>query len=179
MKKFLFTFALVLSTVLTSNAQSVLADWEGVYEGQMVIGNVSRPNDSVKVTFEFLPLEGDSTWTYKMTYLSDKYGTIVKDYQVKRVGDGKVNFLLDEKDGIMIEMSLMNDCFYSMFEVLDNIYTTTLRKSGETLFFDLYSSSMNAGSMTKNGAEDPEEVFEVTSYKPALHQTVEFVRVPN
>jgi hypothetical protein len=38
---------------------------------------------------------------------------------------------------------------------------------------------MNAGSMTKNDAEDPEEVFEVTSYKPALHQTVEFVRVPN
>lgn len=174
--KELITFALCLSTVLTANAQSILADWEGVYEGTMIVGNISRPNDSVKVTFEFVPLEMDSTWTYKMTYLSDKHGTIVKDYQLNRVEDSKVNFQLDEKDGIIIEMSLMNDYFCSMFEVLDNIYTTTLRRSDDTIHFDLFSSNMKKGSMTQNEAEDPENVFEVTSYKPMLHQTVTFVR---
>lgn len=176
MKKFLFTFIISLSAVLTAHGQSILADWEGAYEGEMIMGNTSRPNDSVKVIFEFTPLEIDSTWTYKMTYLSDKYGTIIKDYQLTRVGDSKVDFLLDEKDGIVIEMSFMNDCFYSVFEVMGNLYSTSLRKSGDELHFDLFSSNMKGGTLTKNEAEDPEDVFEVTSYKPALHQSVLFKR---
>lgn len=178
MKKCLFIVVLSLSAIMTANAQSVLAEWEGSYEGLMIMGNTTRPNDSVKVTFEFTPLEIDSTWTYRMTYLSDKFGTIVKDYQLTRVGDSKVDFLLDEGDGIIIEMSLMNDCFYSMFEVMDNSYSTSLRKSGNSIQFDLFSSKMNEGTITKNEAENPEDVFEVTSYKPGLHQTITFNRIP-
>ena len=177
MKKFLFSLVLCFSTIISANAQSVLAEWEGTYEGEMIIGNTSRPNDTVRVTFEFTPLEEDSIWTYRMTYHSEKFGEIVKDYQLTRVGDSKVNFLLDEKDGIIIEMSLMNDCFYSMFEVMDNIYSTSLRRSGDKLQFDLFSSKMKDGTMTKNEADKPEDIFEVMSYKPGLHQTVMFERI--
>ena len=138
MKNLLLISIFFLTSFLSVNAQSVLADWEGMYEGEMIMGNIVRPNDSVRVTFELTPLEADSTWTYRMTYHSDKFGEIVKDYQLTRVGDSKTDFLLDEGDGIIIEMSLMNDCFYSMFEVMDNIYSTSLRKSGESLQFDLF-----------------------------------------
>ncbi|MFK7783887.1 MAG: hypothetical protein AB8B56_02165 [Crocinitomicaceae bacterium] len=179
MKKIVLNSIRSLGAISSTHAQSILADWEGTYEGEMIVGNLSRPNDSVKVEFEFLSLEMNTAWTYRMTYLSDKYGTIVKDYQLTRVGDSKANFLLDEKDGIIIEMSLMNNCFYSMFEVMDNIYSTTLRKSGETIHFDLFSSNMKEGTVTKNEAEDPEEIFEVSSYKPGLHQTITFQRTSN
>jgi hypothetical protein len=177
MKKSLFLFVFSLTAIVSVHAQSVLSEWEGAYEGEMIVGNTTRSNDTVKVSFELTPLEADSTWTYRMTYHSDKFGEIVKDYQLTRVGDSKIDFLLDEKDGIIIEMSLMNNCFYSMFEVMDNIYSTSLRKSGDKLQFDLFSSKMKEGTITKNEAEKPEEVFEVTSYKPGLHQTIVFKRI--
>ncbi|MDG1330771.1 MAG: hypothetical protein P8P74_00460 [Crocinitomicaceae bacterium] len=176
MKKITLICILSLWAICPMFAQSILADWEGVYEGEMIIGNTVRPNDSVKVSFELTPLEVDSTWTYRMTYHSDKFGKIVKDYQLTRVGDSKTDFLLDEKDGIIIEMSLMNNCFYSMFEVMDNLYSTSLRKSGDKLHFDLFSSNMKEGKITKNEADKPDDIFEVASYKPGLHQTITFTR---
>lgn len=176
MKNFLLIYILVLTSVASANAQSVLADWEGTYEGEMIIGSTIRQNDTAKVTFELIPLEVNSTWTYRMTYVNKKYGTIVKDYQLTRVEESKVDFLLDERDGIVIEMSLMNDCFYSVFEVLGGFYSTSLRRSGESLQFDLFSSNKKDGTVTKNEDEDPDNIFKVTSYKPGLHQTIRFIK---
>ena len=177
MNRLLFSFILCWGTIFTSTSQSLLADWEGVYEGMMIVGINGRPNDSVQVSFEFMSLKKDSVWSYRMTYTSDTHDTVVKDYLLKRVEDSKVNFLLDEKNGIIIEMSFMNDCFYSMFEVLDNMYTSTLRKSDEGIFFDLFSSNMDEGSLTQSQSDSPDTIFEVTSYKPGLHQTVQFNRI--
>ena len=163
---------LALTSFASVNAQSVLESWEGTYEGEMVIGFDNRTNDSVHVLFQLLPIEMNSSWSYRMTYISDEYGQIVKDYIIRKVEDSNVDFLLDEKDGIVIEMSLMNNCFYDMFEVMDNLYATTLRKVGDELVFDLFTASKPDGTLTKSEADEEGNVFEVTSYKPSLHQTV-------
>lgn len=51
--------------------------------------------------------------------------------------DGAIikNYILDEL--ISIEMSLMNNFFYTGFEVLDSYYWITLYKIQDDLFFDL------------------------------------------
>lgn len=177
MMKLFSLLIFTLVSIVSVNAQSILAEWEGTYKGEMIIGNTVGQNDTAQVTFELTPLEVDSTWTYRMTYENEKYGTIVKDYQLTRVGESTVDFLLDEQDGIIIEMSLMNDCFYSMFEVLGGFYSTSLRKSGESLQFDLFSSKKDDGTVTKNEDDDPDSVFEVTSYKPGLHQSISFTKI--
>jgi hypothetical protein len=172
MKKYLIACILAFSFLNSVNAQSILEKWEGVYEGEMIIGFTNRPNDSVNVKFELLPIDADSSWTYKMTYGSKRFGIIVKDYEIHRDGNSTTNFLLDEKDGIIIEMSLMNDCFYEMFEVMDQLYSTTMRKLGDDIHFDLFTAAMKK-SMVTNSDEDEEGVsYEVTSYKPTQHQSV-------
>lgn len=168
---------LAMTSFLSAHAQSILESWEGTYEGDMVVGFDDRGNDSVYVLFQLLPIEKDSSWTYRMTYVSDEYGQIVKDYIIRRVGNSTVNFLLDEKDGIVIEMSLMNNCFYDMFEVMDQLYATTLRKIDDELQFDLFTSTKANGTLTKSEADENGDVYEVTSYKPTLHQTVVLKRI--
>lgn len=168
---------LAMTSFISVHAQSVLESWEGTYEGDMVVGFDDRGNDSVYVLFQLLPIEKDSSWSYRMTYVSGEYGQIVKDYIIRRVGNSTVDFLLDEKDGIVIEMSLMNNCFYDMFEVMDQLYATTLRKIDDEIQFDLFTSTKANGTLTKSEADENGDVYEVTSYKPNLHQTVVLKRI--
>lgn len=171
MKQVLFVI-LLLSLSPSSSAQSPLQEWEGVYEGQMIIGFTDRPNDTLSVNFKLLPIVTDSSWTYVMTFNSKRFGMIVKDYEMHRDGNSLTNFLLDEKDGIIIEMSLMNDCFYDMFEVMDQIYSSTLRKSGNDLQMDLYTAAKKKALISLSEADEEGNTYEVSSYKPTQHQTV-------
>lgn len=177
MKKYLLICILILTTVTTVNAQTTLEAWEGDYSGQMIIGFTNRPNDSLDVTFEFKPIKDDSVWSYKLVFNSETYGKIVKDYEVHRVGDSEKDFLMDEKDGIIIEMSLLDGCFYDLFEVMDNYISSTLCKNGDDLRFDLFMSSKKTGTVTSSEEDEEGKTFEVTSYKPTLHQTVVLKRI--
>ncbi len=177
MKNFLLIGTFVLASIASVKAQSFLDDWEGDYKGQMIVGLTNRPNDSVNVSFELKPIQADSVWMYKMVFDSEKFGRVVKDYEIRRVGDSSSDFLLDEKDGILIEMSLMNGCFYDLFEVMGSILSSTLCKNGDDLRFDLFMSSKKNGTVTTSEEDEEGEVFEVTSYKPTLHQTVVLKRV--
>lgn len=160
------------------NAQSPLQEWEGVYEGQMIIGFSERENDTVAVTFELLPIIPDSSWTYRMSYMNKRYGKITKDYEILRNGESWTNFLLDEKDGIIIEMTLMNDCFYSVFEVTDQIYSIAMRKVKKNIEFDLFTSTKNS-LVTSSSPEEYSDTYEVFSCKPNQHQTVLLKRSKN
>ncbi len=177
MNKYLIACTLVLSSLLSANSQSVLDNWEGTYQGEMIVGITNRSNDSLNVKFELLPIETDSSWTYKMTYDSKRYGIIVKDYEIHRDGNSTTNFLLDEKDGIIIEMSLMNDCFYDMFEVMDQLYAITMRKVGNSIHFDLFTASKKKAMITNSDEDDEGISYEVKSYKPMQHQTVILNRI--
>lgn len=177
MKKFLIVCFLGLTCFFSVNAQSVLESWEGTYEGEMIVGFTNRPNDTLQVKFELLPIQADSSWTYRMTYDSKRYGIIVKDYEIHRDGTSSTNFLLDEKDGIVIEMSLMNDCFYDMFEVMDQLYAITMRKVDDDIHFELFTARKKKAMITHSEEDEEGVSYEVTSYKPTQHQSVLLKRI--
>lgn len=165
---------LVLITISTFavTAQSFPADWEGIYDGKMVIGSTERASDTVGVVFELQTIVQDSSWTYRMTYTSARFGVMTKDYIIRRDGDNPSNFFLDELDGILIEMSLMNGCFYDVFEVMDQLYSTTMCLSEGKIRFDLYVSARTNPLVTNSEVDEEGMSYEVKSYKPSQHQTV-------
>lgn len=177
MKKYWLCCLLVWISVNYANAQSALEEWEGIYEGEMLIGFTERSNDSLHVRFEMLPLEEEASWTYKMIYNSKRYGEIIKDYIIYQDGDSNESFILDEKDGILIEMSLMNNCFYEMFEVVEQLFAATLCKDGDSLRFDLAVSPKKMKRVSRIEPEEGEDPIEVISYKPTQHQTALLHRI--
>ncbi len=156
----------------SATAQSFPKEWIGNYHGEMLIGFENRSGDTLEVDFGLQEIVKDSSWTYKMTYHSQKFGEIVKDYIIRKTGDSESGYVLDEQDGILIEMTLMDNCFYSSFEVLESIYTTTLYKRGGDLFFDLIVVSANPTKETVSKDDEDGNSFQVKSYKPTLHQSV-------
>lgn len=165
-------FVLLLCSSSAISAQSFPENWEGIYDGKMVIGSTERPNDSVAVVFELTTIEKDSSWTYRMTYNSERFGAITKDYIIRRDGDNPSNYLLDELDGILIKMSWMNGCFYDVFEVMEQLYSTTMCMNNGTIRFDLYVSSHSMPLITNSVADEDGNSYQVKSYKPTQHQTV-------
>ena len=174
----LITFILVtLPYVYSQN--KFPESWLGTYKGDMhILRANSEKIDTVDVIFEFLATKHAKKWTYRMTYKSAKYGDIVKDYElIKPDSLAKNIYLLDEKDGIYIEDVLIGNCLYSVFSVAGNRLSSVLRKEGDELFFEIFSSKDESTLVSKNKAEKPENVFEVKSFMPYTTQFARFKKV--
>ncbi|MEM1409007.1 MAG: hypothetical protein AAGG59_19640 [Bacteroidota bacterium] len=166
-------------TIFHTSAQTQFpADWVGDYEGEMVIGNIDKPSTTAQVEYSLHEVIEDSVWSHKMTFKSDEYGDVVKDYVIRarKKGD-RVNFILDELNGIKMEMSFMNNCLYGLFMLNESSYATTFRRlSDGSLLWDLHVTAHDTKKVNSVASEEGEEkqTFEVRSYKPSLHQTVAF-----
>lgn len=159
-----------------SLGQDFPQDWIGTYKGDMLIGNVGRLTDTIPVEYEMTTLEEDSIWTYKMTFYSEKYGTIVKDYKiVAKSKTNRQNYLLDENNGIVMEMTFMNGTFYGMYEVSNMTFVATMRYTEGNIYYDLFAAPMANPTVTET---EGEESIQATSYATSLHQTALFIPTP-
>lgn len=173
MKSLSLIFAILMS--FSGLSQSFPSDWMGKYSGDMLIGNINRDTDTISVLFEMNNLIEDSVWTYKMTFNSEQWGTVVKDYKiaVTKIGDNK-RFVLDENNGIVMELTFMDGTFYGMYEVMGVMYISTMKYDEGELYFDLFGAPTNTPTVTSAGEGD--EKVEATSYRVTLHQTVKLTR---
>ena len=170
MKTLLTTVILIVTSVCS--AQNFPANWTGKYTGELISGNIGRPNDTIPVDFVLEEVIKDSVWTYTMTYHSERYGELTKDYRIvsKTQGD-TVNFFLDELNGIKMELSLMNNCFYGMYDVVGQRFVSTMRLSGtKGLVIELFAAKDQDPLITS--AREEEMDFEAKSFKCTLHQTI-------
>lgn len=157
------------------NAQEFPADYTGTYLGPMSVSSLDGRTDTLEVRFELHALIPDSSWTWHMTYESDRYGTIVKDYLLKTAHKGQYrDFILDEQNGVQMEMTWLNDCLYGMYEVDATNYIVTLRTFNQDLLFDLFTAPTNHPLITGTTSEGRE--VQVKSYKPTSQQTVHLWR---
>ena len=156
--------------------QQFPSNFAGSYSGTMIINSGNGVSDSLSVEFEFLEQIPDSSWTYKMIFKSPKYGEITKDYLLKsKTKKDTSNYIFDEQNGILMEMTFLNNCLYGMYEVEGQYFISTLRIiDEEQLLYDLIiAPATNPSISTYTG----EEKFEVKSYKPTMQQTVYLKKV--
>lgn len=136
----------------------------------MIISSLHGQRDTVEVDFAFKELIPDSSWTYTMVFQSSRYGDITKDYLLKKKTTGQsMHFLLDEQNGIVMEMTYLNECLYGMYEVQDQFYISTLRIQENALLYDLMIAPKQNATQSVYSEDD---TFKVDSYKPVMQQTV-------
>lgn len=128
--KYVLILIFLVSVINIVSAQENFPNaWIGDYEGEMTIGYLDKPTTTAQVSYSLQEIMSDSVWSHKMTFYSDEYGEVVKDYVIRANKKGDhVNFILDEMNGIQMEMSFMNGCLYGIFSVGESYYSTTFRK---------------------------------------------------
>jgi hypothetical protein len=172
-------YPLILSLLLCFSSKAQESNfpqkWIGEYTGNMVLANAHRTDHMIKVDFTMEELIEDSLCSYHMRFYGES--TIVKDYLIRAVSkDNKVDYLLDENNGIIMELTYMNSGFYGMYEVMGMIYTSTLRKQGDDIFYELYAAPTENPYISGTEATEQEEAIEVKSTKPMLVQSVVLTR---
>lgn len=158
-------------------------DWLGNYKGEMVLSSLLTSDStsqitSQKVNVEFIFQEEipDSLWSYKMIYRSEKFGDIVKDYAIKVVKeDNEYDFIFDENNGILMEMSLLNNVLFGVYEVMGDLYFTSLRQDEKGLFFELIAAPMHDPLISGTPNTDEEDGISANSYKPTICQSVHLI----
>ena len=85
-------------------------------------------------------------------------------------------YLLDEKDGIIIQQTLIGNTFYSNFSVGDTYLNSIMGKTGDQIYFEIFQSAIKESLITKNRAKEGQLVFVVKSYPTFTTQKISKIR---
>ena len=136
MLRFSIVFCLLFIPFLGKTQEIGITDFIGKYTGEMQLINQDKNStNTVLVSLDIHEIKKDSVWSYIMTYDSQEYGSMTKDYEIQLTKEGK--FQIDEKNGIVILMSFIDGCFYEFFESDEMFFYVTMRKTKKNILFEL------------------------------------------
>lgn len=130
-------FFLFLSVTLFS--QSFPEKCSGNWSGKMYIYNLGKVVDSIDIIFTVSKTE-NSDFIWKTEYLSPKY-PMVKDYLMKLPQVGSNKYLLDERDGLVLNGYLFDNKMYFVFETSGILLTSSYELINDNLVFEVSSGS--------------------------------------
>ena len=144
------------------------AEWIGTYKGVMNLSS-GKNNQTVNVEFEFKEVKKDSSWTYIMRYKRPAQEELVKDYKINRLQGNA--FVLDEQDGILIDLPFRNGAFLSLFEVDGMIHSSSMSRNENGIRLELFGAMIDKPSRSAQSTQE-EQKFVVNSFAPSYAQTV-------
>ena len=159
MKFFLSFFILMMSLNMSSQNDSIQfpEDFYGVYKGDL---NIINTNGKQTIGMEFHLRKTDSIGKYQYTlvYIMEgerqerKYNLIEKDIE-------KGEYIVDENNGILLDAKLVDNTLYFMFEVQNNMITTTERFYADSMDFEITFTDTKLKTTSGTKGEDAIEVI--------------------
>ena len=155
----LLLFGLCFSAFSQNDTLKFPQDFYGTYKGDLHIINA---NGKQTIGMEFIMKAGDSIGKhqYTLVYIFNserqerKYTLIEKDV-------AKGTYVVDENNGILLDAKLVDNTLYFMFEVQNNIITTTESFYKDAMDFEITFSDTK--QKVSSGTEG-ENAIQVTSY---------------
>lgn len=130
-------------------------DFYGIYKGDLQIVN-ARGRQTLQMEFHLNKTDSIGKYQYMLVYIMNgerqerKYHLVTKDAS-------KGEYLVDENNGILINAKVMDNTIYSMYEVQDNILTTTERFYKDAMDFEITVShktqKLATGTIGENAIE--------------------------
>ena len=143
-------------------------DYFGIYKGDLHITN-SRGDQTIQMEFHLQATDSVGNYKYVLVYIADG-SRQERHYNLIDKGNGK--FVVDENNGILLDVTLVGNKLYSMFEVQGNVLTTTETFYKDKMLFEITFSSKEQKKET--GIEGGVKVYSypvMTVQKALLHKT--------
>ncbi|WP_452597757.1 hypothetical protein [Pontimicrobium sp. MEBiC01747] len=134
-------------------------DYFGIYKGNLNIIN-SRGTQTIGMEFHLQPTDSVGKYKYTIVYIMEgnrqerKYNLITKNA-------AKGDYIVDENNGILLDAKQIGNTLYSMFEVQNNLITTTERFYKNAMDFEITFTDTKQKTESTAEGEDP---INVTSY---------------
>ena len=148
--------------------------WEGTYLGTLEIFNAgkSTPQEvEMELIIEQVGMELDK-WEWKIIYGENKIKGM-REYQLIEKDKGKGEYIIDERNSILLNAQFINGKLFSRFSVMGNLILATYRKEGEYIYFEILSGNAKVEEYT--GGE--EDVTNVGNYNVNVSQVARLKKV--
>lgn len=159
-----FVLLLLFVGFVSAQAQTIESDslvfpedFFGVYKGDLHI-STSKGDSTIGMEFHFNPTDSIGKYQYMLVYIVDgnrqerKYNLIAKDAS-------KGEYIVDENNDILLEAKLIENTLYSMFEVNENILTTTERFYKDAMDFEITFTDKKNQLITETEGDDTVKVI--------------------
>lgn len=144
------------------------SEWIGKYAGTMNLSS-GKNSQTVAVEFDFIEVKKDSIWTYTINYIVEGKDPLMKDYRIKRITGN--TFVLDEQDGVLIDLPFRNGAFLSIFEVEGMVHSSSMSLTDKGIRLELFGAMIDKPSRSTQ-TNEKENPLKVNSYAPSYAQTV-------
>jgi len=142
--------------------------WIGIWKGELNIENSPTGVRNV-IPMELHISKSDSAgiWNWRIIYKDSTQDD--RKYLLRSAGENNGKYVIDEKDGILLEANLFGNILISRFEVMNSLLEITYNLDGERILFEVSSSKLQPTSVTQSQAEQIEvKSYEIISYQTAI-----------
>jgi len=129
--------ALLAATLaLSANAgASILPQFQGHWSGECTLRHLDGRTSAFSLQLEIVPQSAQSV-SWVMRYAGD-FGTMVKNYVLRTENAATGHYVMDENNGILIDMYQYGDRLTANFEVVNETrLATSVEAQGDTLYFE-------------------------------------------
>ena len=171
-----FSVLFILYTLLSTNTfaqQPVFPkDWVGIWKGELIwIRSGQTDTSRVAVQLRIHPADSINTFTWQIIYGSA--GEDNRPYLLKPVDPARGHWVVDEKNGILLDQFLIGNRLCGAFTVQQSTIINHYWLEGNRLMIEF--SSIGAKPLHSSG-KGTEESPVVNSYKVASYQKAELRR---
>lgn len=152
-------------------------EWHGQWAGKLRVFPAAGAPQSAPMELHIRPLDsGHYTWTI---IYGDGEKRQIRKYELKPGDKGPTHFVIDEKNGSLIDLRMLDGSLRGMFGVKnekggrDTLIVTTYRLAGEKLVVEMTSFP----SASPRATEIKAAGMSVESYLPASLQVAELTRI--
>lgn len=142
--------------------------WLGIWQGELTIE--SSPlglRNSIPMELHVSKTDSAGIWNWRIIYEDSTQDD--RRYLLKIVDEKAGKYVIDEKDGILLEANLFGNKLISRFEVMDVLLEITYTLDEEKIYFEVSSSKVKPTSVTQSKAEQIEvKSYGVTGYQTAI-----------
>ena len=161
--KIAISILFVLFISISYGQQHFPKSWVGNYEGELQIFGVDSVLMKAEMKLAIQP-KTDSIFQYKITYIMNGKKD-VRDYELKVKSIEKGQYVIDEKNSILIDAYYKNNTLSSMFTVEHFNLLSSITKHNEDLIFEIISVNTTLSNTSGNTVHNEQQIPKVTSYK--------------
>ncbi len=159
-KLFPLLFFSLTATALAG--QTFPADWLGKWTGDLEIWRGNRQVNTVPMSLEIQPL--DTAWTFVITYQAGTAAPDLRNYLLVAVDDAAGHYAIDEKNGIVLDVYLFDNCLYDRFSLMGSDLFSRMCRLGETLVYEIISGNTEPARISGDTIMGADTIPPVSSY---------------
>lgn len=139
-------------------------DWLGYWSGELNIYDSTGLNNQLEMALDISKTDTIGVYNWTIIYGADSMEQKRK-YQLKELDSTTGHYLIDEKNGILLDVYLFNNELNSIFEVSGNTLFITYKRVLENLIFSVKVYSSKEIRISGNIKDQNQEIPIVNSFK--------------